>query len=167
MKLIQPTGKYAVGKCVKVSDSDHLFLSSLKWHVSDKGYAKTYYQGKHVSMHHLIVGRYCDHWNGDRLDNTRENLRKATTAQNNANVAPRGKSGYKGVSRDKTTNSSWKASISVDGKMVHLGNFQNPHHAALAIDLWLIDLHGEFARTNFPVVSSSAYAAGLNGGEPT
>lgn len=160
MKLIYPTGKYA--QPVKVSNEDFDFLSPMKWHISDRGYAKTYYLGKHVQMHHLIVGKWCDHINGDKLDNRRENLRPATIRQNNANVAPRAKSGFKGVVKDPTCN-SYKALISVKGKMVHLGNFQSPqgderakHLAALVYDLWAVDLHGEFARTNFPIASGKA-----------
>jgi hypothetical protein len=152
MRLIPLVGKYAVGKFAKVSDEDYEFLSALRWHVSDKGYAKTYYQGKHRSMHQLIIGSYCDHRNRDRLDNTRENLRLATFSQNNANVKARAKSGFKGVVKDSTCD-SWRAMISVKGKMVHLGSFKTKERAALVYDLWAVVLHGSFAETNFPIVS--------------
>lgn len=155
MKLIPLKGKYGAGLFTKVSDQDFAFVSSLKLHVSDQGYVKTYYKGRHWKLHQLLVGSNYDHINRDKLDNTRENLRPATIRQQNANVAPRAKSGFKGVSRDRTTKSSWKASISVDGKMVHLGNFKTPHLAALVVDLWQRDLYGEFACTNFPIVTGS------------
>jgi hypothetical protein len=154
MKPIPLKGKYGEGKFTKVSDQDFDFVRGLSLYVND-GYVKTYHKGRHWRLHQLLVGSHYDHINQDKLDNTRENLRPCTQRQNNANVQTRGESGYKNVSRDKTTKNSWKASISVDGKMVHLGNFENPHFAALAVDLWLVDIHGEFARTNFPIVSSS------------
>lgn len=96
------------------------------------------------------------------LDNTRENLRPATKSQNNANrVYPDNETGYLGVQKDKTTKGSFKSAVSVSGKMVHLGNFKHKdpqraaHVAALVRDLWVVDLHGEFAKTNFPVISSA------------
>jgi len=153
MKLILLRGKYGEGKFLKVSDEDFDFVSSLKIHVSNKGYAKTYFHGKHVSVHTLLVGGRVDHRNRDRLDDTRENLRPATIRQNNANVAPRAKSGFKGVIKDPTCN-SYEALISVDGKMVHLGNFRTKEMAALAYDLWAVDLHGQYAKTNFPLANT-------------
>ncbi len=154
MKLIKLKGQYGEGKFTKVSDEDFEFASSLSLYVND-GYVKTYYKGRHWRLHQLLVGSHQDHINQDKLDNRRENLRPATQKQQNANVKPRAISGFKGVSRDKTTKSSWKASISVDGKMVHLGNFKNSHLAALVVDLWERDLHGEFACTNFPIVAGT------------
>ena len=161
MKLIPLKGKYGEGQFTKVSDEDYEFASSLSLYVNE-GYVKTYYKGRHWKLHQLLVGSNYDHANQDKLDNTRENLRSATIAQNNANVKVRAVSGYKGVQRDRTTKKSFKAIISVKSKMVHLGNFQSPqgeerskHLAALAVDLWERDLHGEFAKTNFPVVSGT------------
>ena len=60
MKLIPLKGKYGEGKFLKVSDEDFGFVNSLKIHVSDKGYAKTYYRGKHVSIHTLLIGGRAD-----------------------------------------------------------------------------------------------------------
>lgn len=150
MKQIALKGKYGEGKYTLVSDRDFAFASSLKLYVNE-GYAKTYFKGRHWKLHQLLVGSNYDHANGDKLDNTRENLRPANVNQQNANkpIKPN-ESGYKGVYRDKTTKGSWKASISMNGKMVHLGNFKNPHHAALVVDLWEQDIHGKFARLNFP-----------------
>ena len=97
MKLIKLYGKYGAGKYAKVSDEDYDFLSTLKWHVSDQGYVKTYYQGKHRPMHQLVAGKGCDHRNHDKLNNQRENLRSCTQQQNNCNVKTRAKSGYVGL----------------------------------------------------------------------
>src|SRR5205085_11306347 len=100
MKLIPLKGKYGAGKFAKVSDEDFDFLNTLKWHVSDRGYAKTYYQGKHRQMHQFVKGKDLDHINRDKLDNQRENLRPANRRQNNANTTRKNPSGYKGVYKD-------------------------------------------------------------------
>lgn len=150
MKLIPLHGEYGEGRITKISDCDFEFVSNLKLYVND-GYVKTYYKRRHWKLHQLLVGSNYDHINRDPLDNTRENLRPATTAQNNANVMRRAGSGYKGVYPDKSTG-HWRTQISSNGKMLSIGNFQNKHYAALAYDLWAVDLYGEFARTNFTVV---------------
>lgn len=152
MKHVRLKGKYGEGKFTNVSDEDFEFASSLKLYVNE-GYVKTYYKGRHWKLHQLLVGSNYDHINRDKLDNRRENLRPATASQNNANVQKVNETGYIGVSRDKTTKNSYKAGIFVRGKMVNLGNYQNPHLAALVRDLWAVDSHGEFANTNFPVIS--------------
>ncbi len=157
MKLIPLKGKYGEGKFAKVDDEDFDKLKGHSWYVNE-GYVLTYHKGKRIRMHHLIMdapkGKQVDHIHHDRLDHRKRELRLCTQRQNNANVQTRSESGYRNVSRDKTTKNSWKASISVDGKMVHLGNFKTPHLAALVVDLWLVDLHGEFAQTNFPIIAS-------------
>lgn len=147
MKLIQLKGKYGEGKYAKVDDEDYDFLSQLNWYVND-GYVKTYYQGKHVKMHQLIVGSHYDHENQDKLDNQRENLRPCTQRQNNANVKTRAKSGYKGVYKDGL-NDSYRVHISINGKMYALGSFGNPRWAALAFSIAAKDVHGEFACLDF------------------
>lgn len=152
MKLIPLRGKYGEGKFTKVSDEDFEFASSLKLYVND-GYAKTYYKGRHWKLHQLLVGSNYDHVNRDKLDNQRGNLVLKTVSQNNANrIYPKNESGFRGVQRDKSTKGSWKAMISIDGKMIHLGNFRTAHHAALVYDLWAVDRYGKDALTNFPVV---------------
>lgn len=162
MKLIDLHGKYGEGRITKISDCDFEFVSNLKLYVND-GYAKTYYKGRPWKLHQLLGFDGYDHANRDRLDNQRENMRPATRNQNNANREyPPNEIDYRGVQRDKSCKNSFKAGISVNGKMRHLGNFPTPHLAALARDLWAIDLHGEFAHTNFKVIFSSAWRQGLS-----
>ena len=101
-----------------------------RW-VMTGGYARHIKKGtKTVHMHRLILDApsnlQVDHINGDRLDNRKCNLRLATNQQNSFNkgVYKHNKSGVTGVSwqsRDKR----WKASIKVNQKLIHLGNFSN------------------------------------------
>jgi hypothetical protein len=109
-------------------------------------------------MHRLILGTpkgQIDHENRDRLDNRRANLRVCTTQQNNRNISMRkdNTSGYKGVFLDKTTG-HWRPIVYVDGKPKTFGQYEKKHHAVLAYDMWATFFHGEYASTNFTVVST-------------
>lgn len=146
-------------KTALIDDADYEIISQYKWHYNN-GYAKTWHSGKRIRMHRLILdaqpGQQIDHISGDKLDNRRSNLRICTIKENNRNVSIRkdNTSGYKGVSLDKTTG-HWRPSVYVDGKAKRFGLFKDKHHAALAYDLWCVDLHGEYASTNFKVISDS------------
>ena len=112
MKTIKLTkNKFAV-----VSDEDYEYLSNFKWCFYSGGYAcrKIYpprispYKATLILMHREILerklgysipeGMWCDHIDGNKLNNTRENLRLATPQQNNANRSrTRSASGFRGV----------------------------------------------------------------------
>lgn len=81
-------------------------------------------------------------------------LRVCTTTQNNQNGTLRkdNTSGYKGVSRDKSTG-HFRPLVYAGGMAHYAGQFKDKRHAALAYDLWATDLHGDYASTSFPVVS--------------
>jgi hypothetical protein len=104
-----------------------------------------------VLMHRYLMGEPAedvDHWNRDSLDNRRENLRLATASQNIANGLSRGGSSkFKGVSWSRD---GWNASLRKNYKTIHLGRFDTEESAARAHDTAARQLHGEFARVNFP-----------------
>lgn len=56
--------------------------------------------------------------------------------------------GYRGVS--KRNASKWAAQIGCGGVTHHLGTYESVEDAARAYDKAAIELHGEFARLNFP-----------------
>lgn len=95
----------------------------------------------------LADSEYCDHINGDGLDNRRSNLRLATHAENECNQRRHSNntSGYKGVSLHKATQ-KWRASISINGIRKHLGLFDTAQDAYGAYCEAALKLHGEFAR---------------------
>ncbi len=95
---------------------------------------------------------HIDHIDGDKLNNKFSNLRACTPAENQRNRGrfKSNKSGFKGVSWMKRP-AKWQAQICVDRKVKHLGLFENKVDAARAYDIAAIELHGAFAKTNFPV----------------
>jgi len=75
---------------VLVSDEDFLSLRKIRWHILDSGYVSTNYGSKKIYMHHLVAGYpdeglVIDHIDGNRQNNTRENLRLVSQKENSAN----------------------------------------------------------------------------------
>jgi hypothetical protein len=140
-----------------VDDEDYEELLKYKWHKKIDGYAArtVYEKGKFqtIRMHREIMdapkGFDVDHVNGNRLDNRKTNLRKATRSQNvmNKGKLSNNKSGYKGVYWDSQTK-KWRACIRVNGKLINLGRFQDKDEAALEYNKAAIFYHKEFAFLN-------------------
>lgn len=147
------------GQVAIVDDEDFEWLSQWKWHVRKargKYYAKrsgwvnsTY---KNVHMHKVILGiedQFVDHKDGNPLNNTRSNLRIASSQQNSRNREKQSNntSGCKGVSWCKRRK-KWQARIWIDRKEFHLGYFSVLKEASDAYDAAAILHFGEFARPN-------------------
>lgn len=119
-------------------------------------YATLVIDGSRVRLHRLILcapkERVVDHRNGETLDNRRSNLRLATVSQNCANckIQAHNTSGYRGVDFPKRIG-KWRARIRHAKIQQHLGYFPTAGDAARAYDRKAVDLHGAFARLNFPV----------------
>lgn len=98
-----------------------------------------------------------DHRSGNGLDNRKRNLREATRSQNQRNKHPRENcsSKYMGVSWSKSRQ-RWQAIIQSEKKVTHIGRFNSEIEAAMAYDRCAVDLHGEFARLNFPNKKAAA-----------
>lgn len=90
---------------------------------------------------HVLV----DHVDGNILNNSKENLRSCTKAQNlhNRGKQENNTSGYKGVSFDKKRN-KWQAGIGWKGKRIGLGRYDTPELAYDAYCRKAKELHGEF-----------------------
>ena len=148
---------------VAVVDDCDADLAAQKWHVmvsARTAYAKRgFWNGKGASaeyMHRVILGRllgrdlrpeeFCDHINGDGLNNCRNNLRVASPEQNSANhrLSRANTSGYKGVYQCKRTG-KWKAHISEGGKTKGLGYFNTPEDAHRAYVEAALEKSGEYA----------------------
>ena len=87
-----------------------------------------YYYGKWPDSDRVI-----DHINGNHYDNTIENLRLVTHAENNRNrsTPKHNKSGHVGIRWHKKA-SRWEAMIGVNGKQTYLGYFKNKEDAIKA-----------------------------------
>lgn len=146
-----------------VSEEDYEFLSQWKWTFAEYAYRTRSIEGvkRPFRMHRAIMERVLgtpipkgydvDHRDGDRLNNTRGNLRLATRSQNLMNrIGNReSTSQYKGVFW-LTRNKKWQAQIRVGEKNRYIGLFENEEDAARAYDRVAKEAFGEFARLNFP-----------------
>jgi hypothetical protein len=143
--------KTSKGQTIILDAADEAAMAGQKWCVSAYGYAVRRVQGRIVYMHRELLGlvpgdgKLVDHKDGDRLNNSRSNLRIATCTQNQHNRKLRvdSASGIKGVykvpGRDK-----WKAYILRGYKKCNLGTFARPELAREFRELAAEMLHGEF-----------------------
>jgi hypothetical protein len=140
-------GKFAI---IDEADADSVLASN--WSFGRQGYAVRHVGGRdsrnYLLMHRWLMdtpkGMDTDHINGNRIDNRRSNLRICTRSQNvrNRTVQRNNRSSpYKGVSRH--SDGKWRLSINVAG-------YETAEEAARVYDRIARELHGEFARLNFP-----------------
>lgn len=168
MKLLKINSRTNHNLYTKVDDDVFNWASKLNWHLSGMrkgriGYVtslikseKTTSGKTQVYLHRVIIGsqdlqsgeNLCtnmqiDHINGNVLDNTRENLRLVTSAQNHANSKPKvgKKSKYKGV---YPNGYRWMARV----KNIYLGTFENEELAALAYNARAVELWQNHAAIN-------------------
>jgi hypothetical protein len=122
--------------------------------IEKNGYWATNVYGVRYRVHRLVwqfhhgnCPSFIDHIDGNKNNNSIENLRLATNQQNNANTkTPKNnKLGLKGVCLD---GKKYKASIKVNGKSKHLGYFSDPYEAHIIYCKKAKELFGEFAWTN-------------------
>lgn len=139
-------------KWALVDDQDFDLCGMYSWRCTN-GYAIAIERGtqKTVLLHKLIAERMgivniADHKDRDRLNCQRENLRESTYSQNgaNASVSRNNKLGVKGVHWRKN---SYTACITVNGKSIHLGNFNSVEEASAAYQNAANYYFGEFAST--------------------
>lgn len=120
--------------------------------IDTKGRRRVSFGGRTYGAHAIVFamhhGRWAngqiDHINRDKLDNRIENLREATNAENSRNrVNTRlPKSGARGVSYHK---GRYIARITINGKSINLGSFDDCSTAAAAYAAATRIHHGEFA----------------------
>lgn len=138
---------------IMVDSDDYLRFFEMKWSLNSNGYARTYINGKWITMHKLIMdtppGKEVDHINCNKLDNRKINLRIVTKSQNNMNRKPykNSSSKFKGVFWDKNLK-KWRAYITLNKKRKWLGSFNSEEEAAIVYDSEATKLFGKYAKTN-------------------
>lgn len=132
-------------------DIEDMWVDRYYWN-NHHGYAEGQVEGRHNSMHRLIMSpppdMQVDHISHDRLDNRRSNLRICTKTENKRNSGKRmsNTTGYKGVV--KAYGGKYVAKLGYNGKKLHLGTYDDPKAAARAYDEKAKELHGDFASLN-------------------
>ncbi len=105
----------------------------------------------HREIMKLECNKLCDHINGNGLDNRKTNLRPASRAQNGWNRGKsrvKSRSRYKGLAWDKK-DKRWEVRISVNGRRIYIGRFEDQIQAARAYDRAARIYHGRYAQANF------------------
>lgn len=159
-----------------VDEADAGLVAGYRWRAVHRPRSNVWYveattrtldgsRSRTVGIHRIILGEpmeRIDHINGDGLDNRRANLRLADPSQNcqNRPVRTGSLSQFKGVAWHRLGH-GWEARIQARGHRHWLGIFQDPADAARAYDAAARELHGAFARVNFP--GAGEHSARLGG----
>jgi hypothetical protein len=121
-----------------------------EWHVCayrrrHKSLGRPSYFPMHRQILQAPIGVEVDHIDGNALNNTRRNLRIATSQENKRNRRrnKNNTTGFKGVTYDKSRN-TYNASMMVDRKRVSLGRYASPTEAYQAYIEAASSKFGEF-----------------------
>tara|TARA_R110002020_G_scaffold203484_3_gene407162 strand:- start:306 stop:830 length:525 start_codon:yes stop_codon:yes gene_type:complete len=156
-KLLQPTEyELELMKEIYAIEGENLVLKRRyhKGEVGDvvgynteKGYKRVKLNYQHFRVHRIVwfLSRgvwptlYIDHIDGDKTNNTPENLREVTPAENSRGYREpiKKSSGYRGVHKYK---SCWKAVIGFESKKYNLGLYECEHEAAEAYNKKALEL---------------------------
>jgi hypothetical protein len=139
-----------------VDDADYQDICQYTWHRrgtagpaqrSERHGRRTRTIYMHRQIMQAAAGTQVDHRDGNKLNNTRDNLRLATNTTNQQNRRKKAKasSKYKGVHQKGTR---WCARIAINGTRIHLGYFATDVEAARAYNNAAISHFGEFACLN-------------------
>mgnify|MGYP000182750217 CR=1 FL=1 len=155
--VILECGKKGKRFDVEVDYEDAKWLMEHNWRLDNGGYVV---RGQRIGtyrllrMHRCIMHRHgslkalfggdqvVDHIDNNKLNNKKENLRLATTAQNNKNRRSK-KGKLKGV--QKQANGWWRATIMSDGVPIYLGEFPTKELAISVYNKTAREKHGDFA----------------------
>lgn len=136
------SGKVGVGYTSKGEEfyfdiDDYELIKNYTWFITPRGYVATTLNDRktdrHLSMHQLICGKNSDHKDRNPRNNTRENLRLCTFADNarNRSLLSNNTTGIMGVGFN-SNNKKWIAYIGINGKTKRIGTYENKYDAIVA-----------------------------------
>ncbi len=143
--VYDPFGFYKSTGMFSVQDLD--IVLPHKWYEDNSGYLSTTINNKKIRLHRLLLPNapnLIDHYDGNKLNNTRENLQYVTHAINIAKITnkPHNSTGITGVG--KTKSETWCTSITVNNKAYHK-NYKTIEDAILQRYIWEIYFWGRNA----------------------
>jgi len=143
---------YVDGQLVAKTNCNKRKAGDVLGATNEKGYLRGRVNQRLYRVHRLVFLYFhgfmppqVDHIDGNRMNNKIDNLREATSTQNNQNRKATSSSGVKGVVWHKQSK-KWVASICINRKSVHLGSFLSIEDAAFAANKARQLAHGEFYR---------------------
>jgi hypothetical protein len=153
-KIPLSQNKYAI-----VDDNNFEELNKFKWFTRKDAKSGIYYASrtekvdgiyKNVHMHRVVIGQPngngfdVDHIDGDGLNNTKSNLRKATRQENTRNrkLLKSNTTGYRGVSY-RGDRKAFVARVNIN-KPIYLGYFKTAEEASKVYETYIKSNYGEF-----------------------
>lgn len=119
--------------------------------VTKQGYVRVGFNHKSMLAHRIVylmhygyAPEFVDHIDGDKQNNTIENLRPATRAQNQLNAKLRKDSATKLKNVTKHRN-KWQVRMRINGVLMHIGVFDDIELASFVASEYRDKYHGEFA----------------------
>lgn len=159
---VQSDGTYLLplsrGLFARIDAIDFPLVADFAWHAASRNggyYAQGWVNGEKIYLHRLLMqpaGKLrVDHINGDPLDNRRQNLRVVTASQNSQNGSKHrdNRTGFRGIEFHRSSG-LYMARITVNYERILIGYFNTAEAAALAYDERAREIHGPYARVNFP-----------------
>ena len=145
-----------------IDENDFEKVSKRTWYIKDNtkprnAYLCAKFDNKKVLLHRFVMGLtkgdkvIVDHIDGNRLNNSKSNLRIVNNTQNLANQRRKDKintsSQYKGVWYYEKIN-RWRAHLRCEGVTYHLGTFKTEEAAAEAYNKKALELFKDYACIN-------------------
>ena len=134
LDMAQMNIKATTGQLFVVDDSNSSKVTKYNWHF--QRYVRAYVNGKTIRLHNYLfgyapAGLEWDHIDRDTLNNKQRNLRLVTHRENmkNKRIPANNTSGIKGVCWHKRMG-CWIAQYKLNGKIKHLGYFEDLDKAA-------------------------------------